>query len=166
MMIALNVSLARGGIDAAKHIARMVRANPKERKGQNVPSHLLEHTGLHNVQAIGWEMSKLGVYQVSMNLLEPDKSGIYEVYCAVAQWAKYLGCGVAGAEMIGLALEKYFIEAGRLFAKDLGLELQAGKELIELAYHELRFGHLMSEITSDRTIEGLLSIGEIQWSWK
>jgi len=86
-LIAFNVNLKTSDISVARAIAHAVR----ERDG-----------GLPFVKALGFELGSRGLVQVSMNLIDYQKTGIGEAYAAVWREAGRLGVEVAGAEIVGL----------------------------------------------------------------
>ncbi|HEY7874687.1 MAG TPA: glutamate formimidoyltransferase [Actinomycetota bacterium] len=89
-LIAFNVYVSASQ-DRARALARTVR----ERDG-----------GLPGVRAIGIELEE-GLAQVSMNLVDPDRTGIEETFAAVANGAKEAGVDVLATELVGLVPERY-----------------------------------------------------------
>jgi len=87
-LIAFNVLLSSGNIDAAKTIAAAVR----ESGG-----------GLPGVRALGLFLESRRQAQVSMNLTAPDRTGIAAVYQRISDEAQCLGVAVETGELIGLA---------------------------------------------------------------
>ena len=86
-LIAFNVNLAGGNVEAARAIARVVR----ERDG-----------GFPGVRALGLELSEAGHAQVSMNVEDWEASALHEILAAVEREAAARGVEVAGAELVGL----------------------------------------------------------------
>ncbi len=86
-LIAFNVNLKTGDLSIARAIARAVR----ERDG-----------GLPFVKALAFELSSRGLVQVSMNLIDYQKTSIGTAYEAVHKLAEARGVGIAGAEIVGL----------------------------------------------------------------
>ena len=86
-LIAFNVNLRTNDIAVARSIARAVR----ERDG-----------GLPFVKALGFELQSRGVVQVSMNLIEYEKTSIAQAFDAVQREAERHRVAVAGAEIVGL----------------------------------------------------------------
>ena len=85
-LIALNVNLL-GDVDVARAVARAVR----ERDG-----------GLPGVRALGLDLSRDGVVQVSMNIEDWGASPPHLVVARVAAEAAALGAEVLDAELVGL----------------------------------------------------------------
>ena len=86
-LIAFNVNLQTNDLSSARAIARKVR----ERDG-----------GLPFVKALAFELRSRGLMQVSMNLIDYEKTGIAAAYEAVRKEARARGVGIAGAEIVGL----------------------------------------------------------------
>jgi glutamate formiminotransferase len=86
-LIAFNINLATRDVSVARSIARVIRA----RSG-----------GLPFLKALGFELSSRGLAQVSMNLVNYEKTGMTEAYEAVSREARRLGVEIASAEIVGL----------------------------------------------------------------
>jgi glutamate formiminotransferase len=85
-LIALNVNL-RGTIEVARAVAEVVR----ERGG-----------GLPGVRALGLDLPRAGVVQVSMNIEDWDAAPPHVVVARVADEAVARGAEVLGSELVGL----------------------------------------------------------------
>jgi glutamate formiminotransferase / 5-formyltetrahydrofolate cyclo-ligase len=85
-LIAFNVNL-RGSLEAAREIAAEVR----ERDG-----------GFAGVRALGFELSRAGLVQVSMNVEDPEASPLHEIVERVEREAAARGAEVVGSELVGL----------------------------------------------------------------
>jgi glutamate formiminotransferase len=85
-LIALNVNL-RGDVAVARDVARAVR----ERDG-----------GLPGVRALGLDLPRAGVVQVSMNIEDWNASPPHAVVAQVAAEATARGAEVIGSELVGL----------------------------------------------------------------
>jgi glutamate formiminotransferase len=101
-LIAFNVNLKTKDLTVARAIARVVRA----RQG-----------GLPFVKALGFELSSRGLVQVSMNLVNYEKTGMTQAYNAVRDEAERLGVEVAGTEIVGLVPEKALDREAEYFQK-------------------------------------------------
>lgn len=86
-LIAFNVNLRGSDIAVARAIARVVRA----RDG-----------GLPCLKALGFELNSRGLVQVSMNLVDYQRTGLDEAFAAVQQQAESLGVEISGTEIVGL----------------------------------------------------------------
>jgi len=86
-LIAFNVNLRTDDLSIARHIARQVR----ERDG-----------GLPAVKALGFNLQSRGVVQVSMNLIDYERTGIERAFEAVRDAAKDWHIQVLSAEIVGL----------------------------------------------------------------
>jgi glutamate formiminotransferase len=85
-LIALNVNL-RGELASAREIASAVR----ERDG-----------GFPGVRALGFELPRAGLVQVSMNVEDWEAAGLHELIATIEREAATRGVEVAGAELVGL----------------------------------------------------------------
>ena len=90
-LVAYNVDLATSDVAIARAIAAIVR----ESGG-----------GLPGVQAIGLFLPRSGRVQVSMNVLDLERSPLHEVVERVAGEAAAHGVGIAGGELVGLVPER------------------------------------------------------------
>ena len=85
-LIAFNVNL-RGSLDAARAVAAAVR----ERDG-----------GFPGVRALGLDLPRAGVVQVSMNVEDYEAAALHEIVARVEEEANARGAEVLGAELVGL----------------------------------------------------------------
>jgi glutamate formiminotransferase len=86
-LIAFNVDLDGGDLDAAREVARAVR----ERDG-----------GFPGVRALGFRLPRAGHVQVSLNIEDWRASPLHEVVAAVQREAAARGLRVTGSELVGL----------------------------------------------------------------
>ena len=96
ILVAYNVWLGSGDLEAARAIARAVR----ESSG-----------GLPGLQAMGVRLPSRGLAQVSMNLLDCRRTSLPVVFDRVRSEATRLGVAVKRGELVGLAPREAF--AGR-----------------------------------------------------
>lgn len=85
-LIAFNVNL-RGELVAAREVAAQVR----ETGG-----------GFPGVRALGLDLPRAGVVQVSMNVEDFEAAALHEIVARVAQEAEARGAEVLGSELVGL----------------------------------------------------------------
>lgn len=90
-LIAYNIDLETTDVAVAREIARRIR----ERDG-----------GLPGVKALGLWLESRRCAQVSMNLVDPEKTGVAAVTEAVTREAARLGVGIRGPELIGMLPEQ------------------------------------------------------------
>ena len=88
LLIAFNVNLESGDLDVARRVARAVRASDG---------------GLDAVKAIGVRTARPDVVQVSMNLVDFERTPIHEAFEAVRREAAGHGVEVRDSEIVGLA---------------------------------------------------------------
>ena len=112
-LIAYNVNLRTNDISIARKIARAVRG----RDG-----------GLRYLKALGFELASRGIVQVSMNLVDYEKTQLHQAFEAVRREAERYGVRVVGSEIVGLvpqaALDRsaeYFLQIEN-FAPGIVLE--------------------------------------------
>jgi glutamate formiminotransferase/glutamate formiminotransferase/formiminotetrahydrofolate cyclodeaminase len=86
-LIAFNVNLRTDDLSIARSIARQVR----ERDG-----------GLPFVKALGFDLQSRGLVQVSMNLIDYERTGVERAFEAVRQAARERHVEVLSAEIVGL----------------------------------------------------------------
>jgi glutamate formiminotransferase len=85
-LIAFNVNL-RGSLEAAREIAALVR----ETGG-----------GFPGVRALGLELPRAGLVQVSMNVEDWEAAELHQLVARVEQEAEARGADVVGSELVGL----------------------------------------------------------------
>ena len=85
-LIAFNVNL-RGDVEVARAIAAVVR----EKGG-----------GFRGVRALGLELRRAGLAQVSMNVEDWEASALHEIVARIESEAAAHGVEVAGSELVGL----------------------------------------------------------------
>lgn len=100
-LIAFNISLNTQDLSAAKRIASALR----ERDG-----------GLPTLKAIGWLMPGYQAAQVSFNLTDFHTTGLAQTFESCRKEAQKQGLEITGSELIGLAPQEAFLEAGRFYA--------------------------------------------------
>ena len=86
-LIAFNVDLEGGDLDAAREVAQAVR----ERDG-----------GFPGVRALGLRLPQAGHVQVSLNIEDWRAAPLHEVVAAVQREATARGLRVTGSELVGL----------------------------------------------------------------
>ena len=85
-LVAFNVNL-RGSLENAREIAAVVR----ERDG-----------GFPGVRALGLDLPRAGIVQVSMNVEDWEAAALHDIVDAVDREARGRGAEVLGAELVGL----------------------------------------------------------------
>ena len=86
-LIAFNVNLASADVEVAREIAAVVR----ERGG-----------GFPGVRALGLDLPRAGLAQVSMNVEDWEAAALHEIVARIEQEARARGVEVAGSELVGL----------------------------------------------------------------
>jgi glutamate formiminotransferase/formiminotetrahydrofolate cyclodeaminase len=86
-LIAYNINLRTDDLSIARKIARAVRG----RDG-----------GLRYLKALGFELRTRGLVQVSMNLVDYEKTELHHAFEAVRREAARYGVQIAGSELVGL----------------------------------------------------------------
>lgn len=99
-LVAFNVNLGTGNLEIADSIAKKVR---------------FIGGGLRFVKAMGVKLEDRGIVQVSMNLVNYEKTAVYRAYEMVKMEAKRYGVPVVGSEVIGLVPMKALIDAAEYY---------------------------------------------------
>jgi len=86
-LIAFNVNLASDDVEVARAIAAVVR----ESGG-----------GFPGVRALGLDLPRAGVVQVSMNVEDWEAAALHEIVARIAEEASARGVDVIGSELVGL----------------------------------------------------------------
>lgn len=94
-LVAWNIQLDTRDVSVARDIAHRIR----ERDG-----------GLPGVQALGISLDDLGCVQVSMNLLDVERTPMWRVLDAVTGLARAAGVAFRDSELIGLAPSRAFLD--------------------------------------------------------
>ncbi|HEX8142096.1 MAG TPA: glutamate formimidoyltransferase [Pyrinomonadaceae bacterium] len=87
LLVAYNINLHTDDLSIARRIARAVRG----RDG-----------GLRYLKALGFELESRSLVQVSMNLVDFEKTQLHHAFEAVSREAERYGVRVAGSEIVGL----------------------------------------------------------------
>jgi glutamate formiminotransferase len=95
-LVAFNVNLRSDDVEAARAIARLVR----ERDG-----------GFPGVRALGLDLPRAGLVQVSMNVTDWQAAALHEIVHRIVAEAAGRGIEVAGSELVGLMPAGAAIEA-------------------------------------------------------
>ena len=86
-LIAFNVNLRGAGLEVAREVAALVR----ESGG-----------GFPGVRALGLELPRAGLVQVSMNVEDYEAAALHEIVARVEEEAIARGAELAGSELVGL----------------------------------------------------------------
>jgi glutamate formiminotransferase len=86
-LIAFNVNLRADDVGVAREIARLVR----ERDG-----------GFPGVRALGLELPRAGLVQVSMNVTDWEAAALHEIVVRIVAESEARGAEVVGSELVGL----------------------------------------------------------------
>jgi glutamate formiminotransferase len=95
-LVAFNVNLRSDDVEAAREIARSVR----ERDG-----------GFQGVRALGLDLPKAGLVQVSMNVTDWQVAALHEIVARIVGLAGEREIDVAGSELVGLMPAGAAVEA-------------------------------------------------------
>lgn len=101
-LIAYNVNLRGGDLEAARRIARSVR----ESDG-----------GFPHVRAMGVRLESRGLVQVSMNLTDFERIPLDSLFEAIRREAERYGLEIAGSEIVGLIPRKAYLKAPAFFER-------------------------------------------------
>src|ERR1044071_954724 len=101
-LVAYNINLQTDDIAVARKIARAVRG----RDG-----------GLRYLKALGFKLESRGLAQVSMNLVDYEKTQLHHAFEAVRREAERYGVNVAGSEIVGLVPQAALDRSAEYFLK-------------------------------------------------
>jgi len=113
-LVAFNVNLRGAGVEVAQEIARLVR----ERDG-----------GFAGVRALGLELRRAALVQVSMNITDWEAAAPHEVVARIAAEAEARGAAVVGSELVGLMPAGAIVAAARTPLRLDGLDASRVLEL-------------------------------------
>ncbi len=133
-LIAYNINLLTDDVEIARRIARVVRA----RDG-----------GLPYLKALGLELRSRGLAQVSMNLVNPEVTGLHQAFEAVAREALREGVRIAGSEIVGLVPQSALDKAAEHF---LQLENYSPGVVLENRVEEM-LGRRVKEIEESKSFD-------------
>ncbi len=102
ILIAYNVNLGTGNVEVAKKIAHQLRS---------------KDGGLSYVKALGFELKKQGMVQVSMNLTNYKRSQLFKAYELVRLFADRYGVPVVESEIVGLTPMDALVDAAQFYLK-------------------------------------------------
>lgn len=113
-LIAYNINLDTSDITIADKISKLIR----ERSG-----------GLKNVRAIGVMLEDRNLAQVSINMINYEKTALYRAFEMVKMEARRYGVNIVGSEIVGLTPMKALIDVAEYY---LQLEnFDANKQILE-----------------------------------
>ncbi len=113
-LIAYNINLDTSDIKIADTIAKLIR----ERSG-----------GLKNVRAIGVMLEDRNLAQVSINMVNYEKTALYRAFEMVKMEARRYGVNIVGSEIVGLTPMKALIDVAEHY---LQLEnFDSNKQILE-----------------------------------
>jgi glutamate formiminotransferase len=95
-LIAFNVNLRGATVETAREIAALVR----ERDG-----------GFPGVRALGLDLPKAGLVQVSMNVTDWEAAALHTIVATIVAEAETRGAEIAGSELVGLMPAGAAVEA-------------------------------------------------------
>lgn len=143
-LIAYNINLRTDDLSIARRVARSVR-------GRN--------GGLRYLKALGFELLSRGLVQVSMNLVDYEKTQLHHAFEAVRREAARYGVSIAGSEIVGLvpqaALDhsaEYFLQLEN-FAPGVVLETRIAAAIKGKAEQET-VRDFISEVASGEPVPG------------
>jgi glutamate formiminotransferase len=117
-LVAFNVNLGTDNLDIATKIGKTVR---------------FIGGGLRFVKAMGVKLEDRNIVQVSMNLVNYEKTAVYRAYEMVKMEAKRYGVPVIGSEVIGLVPMKALIDTAEYY---LQIENFSMDQVLENRVHE------------------------------
>ena len=101
-LIAFNVNLGTNDIEIAKRIAAAVRHSSG---------------GLRYVKALGMELTDRNIVQVSMNLVNYEKTPIFRAFELIRSEAERYGVEIVGSEIVGLVPLNALVDCAEFYLK-------------------------------------------------
>lgn len=163
-LVAFNVNLNTTSTRRANAIAFDVReAGRPKREGDPLTGKEVKDAAGHpvmipgtlkGVKAIGWFIQEYGVAQVSMNLVDLNKTTVHAAFDEVCRAADARGVRVTGSELVGLVPLGALLDAGKHYLKKQQRSLGvAESEIIRLAVKSLGLDELGPFKPEERVIE-------------
>lgn len=117
-LVAFNVNLGTSNVEIADKIAKTLR---------------YLGGGLRFVKAMGVKLEERNIVQVSMNLVNYEKTAIYRAYEMVKMEAQRYGVPVVGTEVIGLLPMKALIDCAEYYLQieDFSMEQILEKRIVD-----------------------------------
>ncbi|MCW5822667.1 MAG: glutamate formimidoyltransferase [Cyanobacteria bacterium TGS_CYA1] len=108
ILVAYNISLNTTSLSIAEQIAKQLRLARNSNENE-----------LKAVKAMGWVIDDhdFKCAQISMNLMDYQTTGMYEVFQKVKREAKALGVDVTGSEVVGLVPLACLLDVGRKISR-------------------------------------------------
>ncbi|MBQ9911263.1 MAG: glutamate formimidoyltransferase [Lachnospiraceae bacterium] len=101
-LVAFNVNLDTGDIKVAKAIAKAIRGSSG---------------GFECCKAIGIELKERGIVQVSMNMVNYERTPLYYAFEMIRSLADRYGARIIGSEIVGLTPAKALIDCAEYYLK-------------------------------------------------
>ncbi len=101
-LVAFNVNLDTGDLKVAKAIAKAIRGSSG---------------GFECCKAIGIELKERGIVQVSMNMVNYEKTPLYYAFEMIRSLADRYGARIIGSEIVGLTPAKALIDCAEYYLK-------------------------------------------------
>lgn len=140
-LIAYNVNLSTPDQQIAQEIASRIRESGRAAKDEhgkpvkNEKGEIIKIPGtLKAVKAMGVFLERYGIAQVSMNLIDFERTSMHTAYEEVRRQAQLLGVDATGSELVGLAPLQAILKSGESYAAGQSLSEQ---QLVALAVEKL-----------------------------
>jgi len=151
ILIAYNVNLASRDKSLADKIARNIREFGNV-DGNDTDEY--KRSRLAACQAIGWYVEEYNRVQVSMNLLDYQRTNLYDAFEAVKAEAHRYSCDTDGSEIVGLVPMEAMEQTGRFY--DTAKKIQSTEELIQITVNQLGLSRLYPFEPNAKIIERVL----------
>jgi glutamate formiminotransferase/formiminotetrahydrofolate cyclodeaminase len=171
ILIAFNVNLNTKCKKVAASIAASVRESGRVAKDAAGNPLLDDHGAplrqpgtLKACRAVGWYVEEYDCAQVSTNLIDFKVTSMHDAYEEISRQATALGVEVDGAEVVGLVPLQALVRAGEFYARKKQIDVQAEKDLVELAISSLGLRRVRSFEAAERVLEYRLEQIELRHS--
>jgi len=159
-LIAYNVNLSTSDVKLAHEIALRIRESGRPMKDEfdkpvkNEQGETIKIPGtLKATKAMGVFLERFKIAQVSINLVDFERTSMHDAFEEVKRQARSLGIDAVGSELIGLAPLSALEKAGRFYS---GGKPLSEKELVLLAVERLGLSQLEPFDAKKKIIEYLI----------
>ncbi len=160
-LIAYNVNLNTPDSSIAQEIALRIRESGRPKKDaagkvvKNDKGESIRIPGtLKAVKAMGVELKRLNITQVSINLVDFETTGMHVAFEEVKRQARLLGAEATGSEIVGLTPLEAILSSGEYYAGNLEANKPfANEELVSIAIERLGLSQIEPFYPAKKIIE-------------
>jgi glutamate formiminotransferase/formiminotetrahydrofolate cyclodeaminase len=150
-LIAYNVNLNTMDVHLAEEIGLNIREKGRKKRDKfggvirdDNGETILIPGRLKHCQAAGWVINEYRCAQVTMNLMNYEKTGLHTAFEVVRKEASKRDLRVTGSEVVGMLPKKALLDAGAFYLKQMG-------KPVEISEHEIIHTAISSLGLNDKT---------------